>query len=114
MIVRNGAREYAHFAWDGAPDDANPPEILGIDGEWHPMEWWTGEGRAWERVLDDLDTTPEYVTAGLVRISRVLLTTPDADPGPGVLFPAGTTPAQVRLVDTPEVVIRGDGRVTVL
>jgi hypothetical protein len=113
VIVRDGGREYAHFAWDGAPPDATPPDILGGDGAWHPQEWFTSTGRAWERVLADLDTTPQAVTAGDVRISRVLVTTPNAGP-PGVLFPVGTTPAQVRLSDTPELIVRGDGRITVL
>lgn len=113
MIVRNGGREYAHFAWDGAPPDATPPDIQDATGAWVPMEWWLGDGRAWDRVLTDLGTTLDAVAMGDVRISRVLVTTPDAGP-PGALFLPGTTPAAVRLVDVPELIMRGDGRITVL
>jgi hypothetical protein len=114
MIVRNGGREYAHFALEDVPPDAAPPSIRGATGDLHPCEWWTGTGRAWDRVLEDLGTTPAAVDAGDVRIARVLITTPDAPPGPGVLFLTGTTPAELVLADTPEIVIRGDGRITVL
>lgn len=114
MIVRNGGREYAHFAVEDVPPDAGPPSIRGASGELAACEWWTGTGRSWVRILADLDVDQTQIDDGSVRVARVLITTPDAPPGPGVLFPAGTTPAELVLTDSPEIVIRGDGRVTVL
>ena len=120
MIIPDGGREYAHWAWEGAPPDAPPPQLLApTTGAWEPQEWATGTGPAWDRLLNDLHTTPADVTAGAVRISRVLITTPTAYAAPGgdeagVLFPLGTTLTRVRLVDAPELVIRGAGHITIL
>lgn len=113
MIIRNGGREYAHYACEGVPDDAEPPTLTDAAGVPQPAEWWEGTGPEWARILDRLDVAQGEVDAGFVRVARVLVTTPDAGP-PGVLFLPGTTPAPLTFADTPEVVIRGDGAITVL
>lgn len=114
MIVRNGGREFAHFALEDVPPDTGPPSLLAPDGSRQPAEWWTGSGRSWARVLEDLGVTQAQVDDGSVRVARVLVATPGAPAGPGVLFPLGTTPALILFDDNPEIIIRGDGRITVL
>jgi hypothetical protein len=114
MIVRNGGREFAHFALEDVPPDAGPPSIRGATGTLEATQWWTGTGRSWDLILADLDVEQAQIDDGTVCIARVLVTTPDAPPGPGVLFLAGTTPAELVLTDSSEIVIRGDGRITVL
>lgn len=113
MIVPNGGREYAHFACEDVPPDATAPTLEDATGAPQTAEWWAGSGRSWDRILDALDVTQTDVDDGTVRVARILITTPEAGP-PGALFLPGTTPAPLRFADTPEVVIRGAGTITVL
>ena len=96
MRLRTGARRFAHFAWRGAPVDAADPDVQ-VGGAWVPMEWWDGQGQAWDDVLSDLGVAPSEVASGAVRISRVLLAHPAAPPGGGTVVASGRVIPLVRL-----------------
>lgn len=82
-LPRNGV-EYFSWALTGLPDDHGPVEV-NIDGAWHAL-----------------------TVAG--SIGKLLLAGPDADPTGAVVVPTDQQ-VQVRVTDTPEVIIRGGGRI---
>lgn len=84
-LARDGI-EFAHYVFTGAPTDAAPPQIE-LNGVWLDMEW-----------VD---------FAGDEREARILVGGPASTPIPGaVKLTAGRKQPRVRLVDTPEIVVR--------
>lgn len=79
-------REYAHFTFDGLPDDVTP--AAEIEGTWHDL---TLIGDVWS----------------------LLVYGPDAPAGDGVEVTADTS-VRVRVTDNPEIIIRGAGRINLV
>ncbi|MDN4616392.1 hypothetical protein P5G50_18245 [Leifsonia sp. F6_8S_P_1B] len=77
-------REYFHWTFNGLPDDHGPVEAF-ISGQWRPL---TMDG------------------AG----GRILLAGPDADSAGAVVVSANQQ-VQLRVTDTPEVIIRDGGSI---
>jgi hypothetical protein len=88
MDLSRDAREYVKWPVSGAPDGASLEVQFG-DSAWAPAE----------------STSPTQV--------RVLIAGPDADPGSAVVLPLGLSTVRFRLVDNPEIVVRGGGSIRV-
>lgn len=84
-LPREG-REYFSWAFTGLPDDAGLCEVK-IGDAWHPLEM-TGS------------------------VGRILLAGPDADAAGAIQVLADQT-VEVRVTDSPEVVIRGGGTIRI-
>jgi hypothetical protein len=93
MHLSRDAREFAHFTFTDLPASPGAAQVQ-LLGEWRDLTW--------------------VETTGATRTARILVAGPDADPGTAVVLPAGRTPSRVRLVDTPEIVVReGTGSIDV-
>jgi hypothetical protein len=99
------SREFAHVAFRHVPANASPPEIY-LAGAWRPMTWFTATGAQWDALLFEFGTTQAEVDNGTVKLARVLVAGPDADPGNAVVLPLNRTTPRVRLTDNPEVIVR--------
>jgi hypothetical protein len=87
------SREFAHWTFTDLPPAPGTPQVQ-LLGEWRDLTW--------------------VETTGTTRTARILVAGPDADPGTAIVLPAGRTPSRVRLLDTPEIVVReGTGSIDV-
>lgn len=87
MKIDRRGQEFASFPVSGAPPTDTPLEVSFDAGlTWHPMAWNADETAV-----------------------QILVSGPDAPNPAGVVLPAGRNIPLVRLVDTPETVIRSTG-----